>query len=299
MRPGVVALVLVLAGCSVDAEVTTPDTATTTTRIQAITMVGETGSTEVVQPTSVGDLLVVGDFGSAAPAEYAVAAAMRSWAGTHNVAAVLTTGDDLYTDNVSAAWTRPFGWISDMGIPLWFTWGNHDHDRPDVVNEAFHNPPRWTAHTWGAVTVVILDSLDISNAEQARWLTSILAWIRGPTIVAEHHPPFSCSRHGDSLDVQTSWVPIFESADVDVVLSGHEHNYQRFVVNGVEYVTSGGGGQTLYALEACSEGHPPIVAGLVNYEFLAISQDLHGLHVQAVLFDGTIADSFDVGWADG
>jgi hypothetical protein len=38
-------------------------------------------------------------------------------------------------------------------------------------------------------------------------------------------------------------VPLFEAAGVQLVLSGHEHNFQHAVVNGVHYVVSGAAGK--------------------------------------------------------
>ena len=38
-------------------------------------------------------------------------------------------------------------------------------------------------------------------------------------------------------------VPLFEQAGVRLVLSGHEHNFQHAVVNGIHYVVSGASGK--------------------------------------------------------
>ena len=38
-------------------------------------------------------------------------------------------------------------------------------------------------------------------------------------------------------------VPLFEEAGVRLVLSGHEHNFQHAVVNGIDYVVSGASGK--------------------------------------------------------
>jgi hypothetical protein len=57
-----------------------------------------------------------------------------------------------------------------------------------------------------------------------------------------HHPAYSAGYHGSNKDVQETWVPIFERYDVDLVLSGHDHDYQRTEpIQGVTYIVSGGG----------------------------------------------------------
>lgn len=242
----------------------------------------------------VGELLVIGDFGSGGSAEYDVANAMHAWAQTHDVAAVLTTGDNLYTSNTDKAWTTPFGWVADAGIPVWVTWGNHDNQRPNAENSTFNDPPRWSEHSWGRAVVLSVDSTDIGSTDQEQWLEAQLATDSSPVIVAEHYPAFSCSYHGDSTGVRRDWAPLFEQAGVAMVLAGHEHNYQRFEVGGVEYVVSGGGGAGLYALKSCPSGHPARVAGDSIHHFLAISQNANALTVQVVASDGSIIDTFEV-----
>ena len=59
-------------------------------------------------------------------------------------------------------------------------------------------------------------------------------------IVATHHPPYSAGIIGSDLEVRRQWVPLFEKYGVDLVLSGHDHDYQRSKpINDVVYVISG------------------------------------------------------------
>ena len=58
-------------------------------------------------------------------------------------------------------------------------------------------------------------------------------------------------------------MPLFESYGVQLVLSGHDHNYQRFAAqNGVTYVVHGGrgcrAGSALSGCAGCSEPSYPI-----------------------------------------
>jgi 2',3'-cyclic-nucleotide 2'-phosphodiesterase (5'-nucleotidase family) len=72
---------------------------------------------------------------------------------------------------------------------------------------------------------------------------SLLADFR---VVAFHNPPFTNARHDNhqvgSLSAQADWVPLFEDYDVDLVIGGHYHSYQRGTNNGVTYLVVGGGG---------------------------------------------------------
>jgi acid phosphatase type 7 len=94
------------------------------------------------------------------------------------------------------------------------------------------------------VHFVGLDTEQI-GADQAAWLEADLTANRLPwTIVFAHRPPFSSGEHGGSGDFQREFVPILRKHHVDLVLSGHEHDYERFKpIDGVVYVVSGGGGR--------------------------------------------------------
>jgi 3',5'-cyclic AMP phosphodiesterase CpdA len=242
-----------------------------------------------------GDILVVGDWGSGTLPQGAVAGAMQRHAEVNEVEAILTTGDNFYSDDAEFL-MQPFGWATENGIPFWITWGNHDIEtdtRIDAVNQTFGSPPRWAVHEWGKMDVVVLDSNQVESDEQREFLIDALASTTDPTIVVFHHPPLSCSHHGDSRGVLERWVPVLDE-DVILVLSGHDHNYQRFESKDVTYVVSGGGGRSLYELEDCAEGHPGRVAGEVAFHFLALSQDggmtltaydVNGEEIDTVVFD--------------
>ncbi|MCP4249517.1 MAG: metallophosphoesterase, partial [bacterium] len=64
-------------------------------------------------------------------------------------------------------------------------------------------------------------------------------------LVAVHHPPYSAGYQGSAHDERDSFSPIFEQHGVQLVLSGHEHDYQRNEsINGVTYLVSGAGAGT-------------------------------------------------------
>ena len=93
-----------------------------------------------------------------------------------------------------------------------------------------------------------------------RWLENDLRTTRQFwRIVYFHYPPYATGvnvNDPQSLLVRQHMVPIFENNGVQLVLSGHEHSYQRsvpirrsnMVASGVgtSYFTTGGGGAILY-----------------------------------------------------
>src|SRR5206468_10877660 len=68
-----------------------------------------------------------------------------------------------------------------------------------------------------------------AGSPQERWLRADLAAHPAAcTLAYWHHPRFSSgSNHGSSSALQPIWQALYD-ANADVVLSGHEHNYERF-----------------------------------------------------------------------
>ena len=243
--------------------------------------------------------LVVGDFGNGSSAEYGVAERMRSVAVERGARALLTTGDNFYTDDVERIWNRPFGWVEDLGMEVWAAWGNHDiqsASRREAVLEILDPPAHWYRTALGDARLLFLDANQARDPQQARWLFSQLAVSRDePVVVLFHQPAFSCSFHGSTPAVVEDWVPLFGSFGVDLVLNGHDHNYQRFDEGGTTYVVTGGGGGGLYEVDDCPRGtEPPLVWNDSEHHFLVLTSSAGTMTVEAVAEDGSILDSFEV-----
>jgi acid phosphatase type 7 len=163
----------------------------------------------------------------------------------HPRATIAALGDLAYQHGSAGDFARCFG-------PSWGRFrdrirpatGNHDHATPQAsgyagyfrgragAREGFHY-----SYDLGAWHVVVLDS-DCWRVggcgpgdPQARWLRDDLR--RHPrrcTLAYWHRPPFSSGRYGDPADtgrVRPLWK-VAVAAGVDVVLTGHEHSYERF-----------------------------------------------------------------------
>jgi hypothetical protein len=76
-------------------------------------------------------------------------------------------------------------------------------------------------------------NLDYSGGQQTSWLTDVLGAYRAdPTIdfivVTMHHCAYSTADgHGSEGGIRDRWVPLFDLYGVDLVLSGHNHAYER------------------------------------------------------------------------
>ncbi|HTI38813.1 MAG TPA: Ig-like domain-containing protein [Vicinamibacterales bacterium] len=163
---------------------------------------------------------------------------------------------------------------------------------------------RYYSFDYGPVHVIGLDTeytfLDPTRqAEQLRWLEADLAATTQPWKVAVlHRAPYSSGgEHGSSLDVRVAFGPLFERYGVELVLSGHEHDYERTVPirestvptdHAVTYVVTGGGGAPLYpagtstwtAFSASRNEYVKLTADACNLTLSAIGID-------GASFDGT------------
>jgi phosphoserine phosphatase len=196
-------------------------------------------------------LAAVGDIGHPGGREDATAAAIASAARSREYDALVLLGDNVYPRGDPAQLDEtvfgPFGQVLDGGAQLWPILGNHDvmdgHAAANV--EALHMPGRWYAKRLGDLLFVALDSNDLSRS-QLDWFDRTLSesdarW----TIVALHHPPYSSGYQGSDLDARRLVSPIAERHGVELVLSGHEHDYERSrPIDGVTYVVSGAGSET-------------------------------------------------------
>jgi 3',5'-cyclic AMP phosphodiesterase CpdA len=90
-----------------------------------------------------------------------------------------------------------------------------------------------------------LDSNDLDPA-QLQFLAHALATTAARwKIVALHHPPYSAGYQGSSVDVRAKLSPVLERYGVQLVLSGHDHDYQRSIpIGGVTYIVSGAAART-------------------------------------------------------
>lgn len=247
---------------------------------------------------------VVGDFGTGGTAERAVAAQVRRWAQSRRADALVTTGDNVYPagepDEFARAWRRPYGWVAAAGLRVVASLGNHDVGRAGgrPVMGLLGMPARWYATRVGNADLFVLDGNDPTNPKQLAWLRSALAGSQARWQIAVfHQPAYSCSRHDSTPTIVRNWVPVFEAYGVDLVLNGHDHNYQRFASrNGVTYVVAGGGGKGLYEIDECGGGEPAMAAGNdEDHSFVTVEASDGHLRLTAIGATGEILDAAIVG----
>jgi predicted phosphodiesterase len=245
-------------------------------------------------------ILAVGDFGVGGVPEREIGAAMRRFEEDRPADVIVTLGDNDYTENPEAFrrnWREAFGWRQDAGVGVAGTLGNHDIrvDKGRYQFGPLDMPRSRYRRTVGNVDLFILNSNRVSR-KQTAWLRSRLAESTAPWKIAVlHHPAWTCGGYRSHPGVVTRWVPLFEEHGVDLVLSGHDHNYQRFGArNGVRYIVHGGGGPTLYPIESCPAGYPPRRFARASRGFLFIRAKDDELRALAVNLRGRVIDRVSI-----
>jgi hypothetical protein len=176
--------------------------------------------------------------------------------------AVLTLGDNQYESGslaeYRASYDKAWGRFKTITFP---TAGNHEWKTPNAqgFRDYFGLRRTWYAFRLGAWRLIALDGTCSSNggcgpgSPQYAWLRRELAsHPRRCTLAFWHEPRFSSgTTHGSSTDVGSLWELLFQ-AGAELVLNGHEHNYERFAaqdpngaadVDGIVEIVAGTGGR--------------------------------------------------------
>ena len=202
-------------------------------------------------------LLAAGDIGSCnSDADEAVAALAGRLPGTIGL-----LGDIAYDDGSLAEYKACFD-------PAWGSVrsrirpapGNHEYQTPNATGYfsyfgAVAGTPGegWYSYDLGTWHVVVLNS----NCEevggcgngspQVSWLAADLAAHPAMcTLAYWHHPRYSSGHHGSDQLTEPLWRALAD-AGADVVLQGHDHDYERLApVDGIRSFVVGTGGRSLY-----------------------------------------------------
>jgi acid phosphatase type 7 len=210
----------------------------------------------------------------------------------HPSAVVATLGDNVYPDGLLDEFERCYaptwGVAKNRTKPAA---GNHEYRTDDAAGYFAYfgrragNPGRgWYSYRLGTWHVIVLNSNCAHvggcgrGSAQERWLRRALAGKRTTcTLAYWHHSRFSSGLHGGSSATAAFWAALYESG-ADVVLSGHDHVYERFApqtpsarpapARGIRAFVVGTGGAGLYGFRAAQ---PNSRVRLAEYGVLALT----------------------------
>ncbi len=201
---------------------------------------------------------VIGDSGRGDQAQHEIARQMIAWREKFPFDFVVMLGDNIYpphgADDYVTKFEEPYRALLDAGVTFYAAIGNHDPDAELAYGKfnmdghryyTFRRNERRLAGLAGAgVRFFVLDSRAL-DPDQLTWLRdefrkSQTDW----KICYFHHPLYTSGRYTNSARVlRMALEPILIEGDVDVVLSGHEHFYERLLPqHGISYFISGGAG---------------------------------------------------------
>ncbi len=176
----------------------------------------------------------------------------------------LLAGDLVARGAEMTAWDEFFTFEGDVmsTITMFPTMGEGEANHYNYFRLfSLPNNERWYSFDYGNAHFVSLEIdgyQDMSpGSEQYRWLDNDLAntdktW----KIAFFHYPPYSYGPVGSKPEARAAHS-LFAKYGVDLVFNAHDRNYQRFVVDGVTYIVTGGGGAATGNLSGGAE-FPPV-----------------------------------------
>jgi hypothetical protein len=200
---------------------------------------------------------IIGDSGRGDRFQHEVAAQMIAWRHRFPFDLVLMLGDNIYdrhtADDYEQKFARPYRPLLEAGVTFHAVIGNHDdpgqvHYQPFNMDGrryyTFRRHERRLPLGGNGVQFFALDSRSF-DADQLEWLRRELAASGAAWKISFfHHPLYTSGRYRAGARALRLLVePILVAGDVDLVLSGHEHFYERLQPqHGISYFTSGAAG---------------------------------------------------------
>jgi hypothetical protein len=232
------------------------------------------------------------------------------------VGMTIHSGDFARTGRDARKWNREF--FEPCGdlmrhVVLFAAIGNHEltgsEDLPDgyqVYRDLLSLPGNelYYSFNYGMVHFVVLDSNGKHSTADAQY-----AWTRQDLtgsdarwkVVVFHHPIYSSGAHASNITMRTTYAPLFAQTNVDLIVVGHDHNYQlsrpiRHLSEPAQQhpyvqVVSGGGGAPLYAV---NNDQPWSLRGAGIYNWMLVDANAERMQCTVYRPDGSEYDRFEI-----
>jgi 3',5'-cyclic AMP phosphodiesterase CpdA len=214
------------------------------------------------------------------------------------------TGDMVQQGGVKGQWLQFFQIERPLlqDTPIIPAIGNHDVSGRDYFRRYFLHD-LWAADRnyyvmdWGNLRLLVLDTgiecrdgcdqyafaeRALQEGQRRKQLMAIML----------HYPPYSSGEHGSNLEVQRPVAALARKHGVELVIAGHDHDYERTrTIDGTTYMVSGSGGAPIrpvrprsFTAEARTEPH---------YVLVDVESDrliLRAVNLQGDTFDTYVID---------
>jgi predicted phosphodiesterase len=189
---------------------------------------------------------VIGDSGEPGKGQTAIANQMANWRTKYPFEFVLMLGDNLYGTERERDYQKkfeiPYKPLLSANVKFYAALGNHDDAEQRLYKNFNMNGEKYYSFKPKAgVRFFAIDSNYVDD-KQLQWLDKELAASGSDWKIAFfHHPLYSSGETHGSADLQRGLLePIFLKHGVNVVMSGHEHFYERVKPQkGIAYFTIG------------------------------------------------------------
>lgn len=251
----------------------------------------------------------LGDSGTGLDDQYNVANEIKNWSPD----LILHTGDIVYEsgarDDYKPKFFEPYKSLL-RNIPLYPAIGNHDFLNGGVFDEIFVLPKnrsgsgieRYYSFDRGIAHFTVLDTnQDFSeDSAQYQWAENDLSKAQKTSkwlVVSFHHTVYSAGLHGDTDEIKTRLLPLFERHKVNIVLYGHDHAYARsFPISRTDnheitFILTGGGGRSLYQSQGDNSN---LIVYEPRFHFLALTFSRARIRGKAIDKNGEIFDRFQI-----
>jgi hypothetical protein len=192
---------------------------------------------------------VIGDSGTGEKEQFQVGSQMARFRGAFPFDFVLMMGDNIYGSKKAADYKKkfedPYKALLDSDVKFYATLGNHDDPNQNLYKPFNMGGQRYYSFRKGNTAFFALDS-NYMDPPQLTWLEAQLAQSDAAwNICFFHHPFYTHAKfHGEDVDLRTRLEPLLDKAGVNVVLTGHQHVYERVKPqNGIYYFVLGNSGQ--------------------------------------------------------
>jgi tartrate-resistant acid phosphatase type 5 len=252
---------------------------------------------------------IIGDFGYAGQNEFKVSELVKSWHPDF----ILSLGDNNYElgeaetidENIGKYYHEfiypykgAFGKGDTVKTNRFFPClGNHDwytnNAEPYLDYFALPGNERYYDFVRPPVHFFVIDS-DFNepdgisgNSTQARWLRNALAESKQRfKVVYFHEPPYSSGPHGGTETMRwdfKKWLAL-------LVITGHDHDYERLFIDKFTYLVNGLGGRSIYKFDEPVEGSMKRYNGNYGAQLASVFRD--SINFSFISISGRLIDSY-------
>lgn len=193
---------------------------------------------------------VLGDFGTGSKEQYQLGEQMATLHERFTFDTVVTVGDNLLgserPQDFKVKFELPYKALLDAGVRFYASLGNHDAREQRFYKLFNMGGNLFYSFTPAPDIRFFMLEATYPAPEQFEWLEKELqASSSNWKIAAFHQPMYSSGGvHGSDVSLRAALEPFFVKYNVSVVLSGHDHVYERVKPQkGIAYFVVGSGGR--------------------------------------------------------